>query len=130
MKSFHFMARFLAMAELKQALLIWLNENGVLRELGKPKQILHIGILLDGLDGLLIAQPLWHASLSEHQQPCGRTCCLHRCVGSSVACCIPALSCPREDCQQASPSQTRERLLKLKQLVIVVLGVVFHVGSC
>lgn len=63
------------MAELKQALLIWLNENGVLRELGKPKQILHIGILLDGLDGLLIAQPLWHASLSEHQQPCGLVAC-------------------------------------------------------
>ena len=87
---------------------LW-NENGFLRKLGKPKpkQILHIGILLDGLDGLdglLIAQPLWHASLSEHQQPCGRACCLHRCVGSSVACCIPALSCPREDCQQASPS--------------------------
>ena len=79
---------------------LW-NENGFLRELGKPKQILHIGILLDGL---LIAQPLWHASLSEHQQPCGRAYCLHRCVGSSVACCIPALSCPREDCQQASPS--------------------------
>lgn len=36
---------------------LW-NENGFLRELGKPKQILHIGILLDGLDGLLIAQPL------------------------------------------------------------------------
>ena len=36
---------------------IW-NENGFLRELGKPKQILHIGILLDGLDDLLIAQPL------------------------------------------------------------------------
>ena len=94
------------------------NENGVLRELGKPKHILHIGILLDGLDGLLIAQPLWHASLSEHQQPCGRACCLHRCVGSSVACCIPALSCPREDCRQASPcgwtcSKPRERLLKL-----------------
>ena len=33
---------------------LW-NENGFLRELGKPKQILHIGILLDGLDGLLIA---------------------------------------------------------------------------
>ena len=33
---------------------LW-NENGFLRELGKPKQILHIGILLDGL---LIAQPL------------------------------------------------------------------------
>ena len=82
---------------------LW-NENGFLRELGKPKQILHIGILLDGLDGLLIAQPLWHASLSEHQQPCGRAYCLHRCVGSSVACCIPALSCPREDCRQASPS--------------------------
>ena len=45
-----------------------------------------------------------HASLSEHQQPCGRACCLHRCVGSSVACCIPALSCPREDCRQASLS--------------------------
>ena len=27
-------------------------------------------------------------------------------------------------------AQTRERLLKLKQLVIVVLGVVFHVDSC
>ena len=27
-------------------------------------------------------------------------------------------------------AQTRERLLKLKQLVIVVLGLVFHVDSC
>ena len=27
-------------------------------------------------------------------------------------------------------AQTRERLLKLKQLVIVVLGVVFHIDSC
>ena len=27
-------------------------------------------------------------------------------------------------------AQTQERLLKLKQLVIVVLGVVFHVDSC
>ena len=27
-------------------------------------------------------------------------------------------------------AQTRERLLKLKQLVTVVLGVVFHVDSC
>ena len=53
---------------------LW-NENGFLRELGKPKQILHTGILLDGLDGLLIAQPLWHASLSEHQQPCGLIAC-------------------------------------------------------
>lgn len=55
-----------ALANLDEQL--W-NENGFLRELGKPKQILHIGILQDGLDGLLIAQPLWHASLSEHQQP-------------------------------------------------------------
>ena len=66
--------------------------------------VLHVGILLDGLDGLLIAQPLWHASLSERRQPCGRACCPHRCAGSSDACCIPALSCPREDCRQASPS--------------------------
>ena len=55
-------------------------------------------------DGLLIAQPLWHASLSERRQPCGRACCPHRCAGSSDACCIPALSCPREDCRQASLS--------------------------
>ena len=30
----------------------------------------------------------------------------------------------------AGLAQTRERLLKLKQLVTVVLGVVFHVDSC
>ena len=33
-------------------------EHGLFRELGKPKQILHVRILLDCLDGLLIAQIL------------------------------------------------------------------------
>ena len=33
-------------------------EHRLFRELGKPKQILHVRILLDSLDGLLIAQNL------------------------------------------------------------------------
>ncbi len=33
-------------------------EHRLCRELGKPKQILHVRILLDSLDGLLIAQIL------------------------------------------------------------------------
>ena len=33
-------------------------EHRLFRELGKPKQILHVRILLDSLDGLLIAQIL------------------------------------------------------------------------
>ena len=33
-------------------------EHGLFRELGKTKQILHVRILLDGLDGLLVAQIL------------------------------------------------------------------------
>ena len=32
------------------------NEYRLFRKLLKPKQVLHVGILLDGLNGLLIAQ--------------------------------------------------------------------------
>ena len=43
------------------------HEHGLFRELGKPKQILHVRILLDGLDGLLIAQILHMLHYSTYQ---------------------------------------------------------------
>lgn len=81
---------------------LW-NENGFLRELGKPKQILHVGILLDGLDGLLIAQPL---NMLHYQSADNHAGGLIACTVVTVlqSRCIPALSCPREDCRQASLS--------------------------
>ena len=42
-------------------------EHGLFRELGKPKQILHVRILLDSLDGLLIAQILHMLHYSTYQ---------------------------------------------------------------
>lgn len=111
---------------------LW-NENGSLRELGKPKQILHVGILLDDLDGLLIAQPLdmlHYQSANNH-------------AGGLIACTVvPVLQSlvvfllylvPGKIVGKLHPAvglaQTRERLLTLKQLVTVVLGVVFYVDS-
>ena len=47
---------------------LW-NEHGLLRELWKPKKILHVWILLDGLDGLRVAQifhVLYNQSAHNH----------------------------------------------------------------
>lgn len=112
---------------------LW-NENGFLRELGKPKQILHIGILLDGLDGLLIAQPLNMLHYQSTNNHAGRlvACTVVSVLQSLVVFLLYLV--PGKIVSKlhptVGPAQTRERLLKLKQLVIVVLGVVFHVDSC
>ena len=112
---------------------LW-NENGFLRELGKPKQILHVGILLDGLDGLLIAQPL---NMLHYQSTNNHTSRLIACpvvsVLQSLVVFLLYLVPGKIVCKlhlAVGLAQTRERLLKFKQLVTVVLGVVFHVDSC
>ena len=44
------------------------DEHGMLRKAGKPQKVLHVGVLLDGLDGLLIAQVLHvlHYQRADH----------------------------------------------------------------
>ena len=112
---------------------LW-NENGFLCEFGKPKQILHVRILLDGLDGLLIAQPfnmLHYQSTNNHAG--GLIACTVVSVLQSLVVFLLYLVPGKIVGKLHSAvglAQTRERLLKLKQLVTVVLGVVFHVDSC
>ena len=100
-------------------------EHGLFRELGKSKQILHVRILLDGLDGLLIAQVLHMLHYQGTNNHAGG-------LVASSAMDVPQTLVvfffdfgPGKAVGKLDPAvglaQSRERLLEFKQVVYTVL---------